>query len=161
MTNRDWVKRPRGAVRMSVWKCGRLLYRLEGPNLFVNSGLPALAALLGGDTSGEYGIAVGFGSGTAAPQATDTGLTTPAYYKAIDSHSEDGDGGVTFNWSLNGGTDTGANGITIAEMGLFGNTGSVSLPGSSVPAPMLARRTFTAIAFGSSMSLSGQWIFTF
>ncbi|HVN63422.1 MAG TPA: hypothetical protein VMT58_02200 [Candidatus Binataceae bacterium] len=91
----------------------------------------------------------------------DTGLTAPAYYKAIDSHSEDGNGSVTFNWSLTASSDTGAVGLTIAEMGLFGNTGSISLPGTSAPAPMLARRTFTAIAFGAGMSISGQWIFTF
>src|ERR1700730_1291086 len=108
------MRRPIGIVRMRVVEHGRVVWEHEGHNLFVNAGRPALAALLGGDTAGEFAAAVGFGSGLAAPPGTDTALTAPGYYKTLDSHSEDGNGSVTFNWSLTA-ADTGALGITIQE----------------------------------------------
>src|SRR5208282_1528030 len=152
--------RPRGVVRFELFEDYRLIATIEDHNLFVNAGLPALAALMGGDTSGEFAAAVGFGSGAGTPALTDTGLTTPAYYKSLDSHSEDGAGSVTFNWSL-GTADTGAVGITIQELGLFANTTVVVLPGTTQPTPMLARKTISPIVFTSSMSLSGVWTLTF
>lgn len=152
--------RPRGIVSLRVFDHGRLMCKIEGRNLFVNSGLPALAALMGGDTSGEFAAAIGFGSGSAAPTVADTGLTTPAYYKSLDSHSEDGAGSVTLNWSL-GVADTGAIGINIQELGLFANKTSVTLPGTTQPTPMLAHKTISPILFTSSMSLSGIWTLTF
>ncbi len=152
--------RPRGLVRFEVFETGRLIASIEERNLFVNAGLPALAALIGGDTSGEFGTAVGFGSGAITPVLTDAGLTAPVYYKSLDSHSEDGAGSVTFNWSL-GSADTGAVGITIQELGLFANKTAVVLPGTIQPTPMLARKTISPIVFTSSMSLSGVWTLTF
>jgi hypothetical protein len=152
--------RPRGMVRVQVFEGGCLIATIEDPNLFVDAGLPALAALMGGDTSGEFASAVGFGSGTGTPTLTDTSLTAPAYYKALDSHAEDGAGSVTFNWSLGTG-DTGAVGINIQELGLFANKTVVVLPGASQPTPMLARKTISPILFTSSMSLSGIWTLTF
>jgi hypothetical protein len=154
------MKRPAGLVRMRVFRGEWLWYASEEPNLFVNAGLPALAALLGGDTTGEFASAVGFGSGSNAPTVNDTGLTAPAYYKTIDSHSEDGAGSVTFNWSLTT-SDTGADGITIQELALFANHTSVTLPGSTAPTPILARKTISPIVFGAGMSLSGSWTLTF
>ncbi len=107
------MTKPKGLVRLRVYSfplrpsgarvrdlAPKLLWAAEYGNLFVNAGLPALAALLGGDTAGEFAGAFGAGSGVNAPALTDTGLTAPAYYKALDSHSEDGAGSVTFNWSL-------------------------------------------------------------
>jgi hypothetical protein len=152
--------RPRGIVRFAIVEGGRLIATIEEHNLFVNAGLPALAALLGGDTSGEFATAVGFGSGSATPTLTDAGLTAPSYYKSLDSHSEDGAGSVTFNWSLGTG-DTGAVGITIQELGLFANKTTIVLPGTTQPTPMLARKTISPIVFTSSMSLSGVWTLTF
>ncbi len=154
------IIRPRGTVRFEMFKDQRLIATVEAGNLFVNAGLPALAALMGGDTSGEFASAVGFGSGAGAPAVTDTGLTVPAYYKALDSHAEDGTGSVTFNWSLSAG-DTGAVGTTIQELGLFANNTSVVLPGATPPAPLLARKTISPILFNSGMSLSGVWTLTF
>jgi hypothetical protein len=166
------MKRPCGIVRVRVFHCtssatiehgaprGRLIYEAAGENLFVNAGLPALAALLGGDTTGEFAAAIGFGSGATAPTMADTALTAPAYYKALDSHSEDGNGSVTFNWSLTTG-DTGAQGITIQELALFANHGGVGLPGTTAPTPMLARKTISPIVFGANMSVSGTWTLTF
>jgi len=153
-------RRPVGMVRFELFDHGRLVAVIEDRNLFVNAGLPALAALTGGDTSGEFAAAVGFGSGSNAPTVADTGLTTPAYYKSLDSHSEDGAGSVTLNWSL-GVADTGAVGVNIQELGLFANKTTVTLPGSTQPTPMLARKTISPILFTSSMSLSGVWTLTF
>ncbi len=152
--------RPLGVVRFEIFEGSRLIASIEDHNLFVNAGLPALAALMGGDTSGEFASAVGFGSGSAGPMLTDSGLTAPSYYKSLDSHSEDGAGSVTFNWSLGTG-DTGAVGITIQELGLFANNATVVLPGTTQPTPMLARKTISPIVFTSSMSLSGVWTLTF
>jgi hypothetical protein len=151
---------PRGIVRCQVFENRHLIATIEDHNLFVNAGLPALAALMGGDTSGEFATAIGFGSGGNTPALTDAGLTTPAYYKSLDSHAEDGAGSVTFNWSLGTG-DTGAVGITIQELGLFANKTTVVLPGATQPIPMLARKTVSPILFSANMSLSGVWTLTF
>ncbi len=125
--------RPRGVVRL--FKRGELLW--ERDNRFVNAGLPALANLIAGVTSGQFVSAMGFGSGAAQPQATDTALgATPAYYNAIGSYSFPSAGSVEFSYSLLT-TDYGANGMTIQELGLFANAAGVSLPaaqGSSSPA---------------------------
>jgi hypothetical protein len=154
------MRRPIGIVRIRVIERGRVVWQHEGRNLFVNAGLPALAALLGGDTSGEFASAVGFGSGSNAPTLTDTALTTPAYYKALDGHSEDANGGLTLNWSLTT-ADTGAQGITVQELAIFANHGSAALPGTTAPTPMLARKTIAPIVFGAGMSISGTWTLTF
>ncbi len=154
------MRRPFGIVRIRLVQQGRTVWKYEGRNLFVNAGLPALAALLGGDTSGEFAAAVGFGSGSNAPAVTDHALTTPAYYKALDSHSEDGNGSVTFNWSLTT-ADTGAQGITIQELAIFANHASAGLPGTTAPTPMLARKTIAPIVFSAGMSISGTWTLTF
>ncbi len=152
--------RPHGVIRFRVFDGERLIATIEDRNLFVNAGLPALAALMGGDTTGEFASAIGFGSGAGAPVLADTGLTAPAYYKSLDSHAEDGTGSVTFNWSLGAG-DTGAIGTTIQELGLFANHTVVTLPGTTQPTPMLARKTISPILFSSSMSLSGVWTLSF
>jgi hypothetical protein len=154
------MRRPNGIVRIRVVEDGRLIEAYEGRNLFVNAGKPALAALLGGDTAGEFAAAIGFGSGLAVPTANDTALTAPGYYKALDGHSADGNGSVTFNWSLTV-ADTGALGITIQELALFANHSNTGLPGSNAPTPMLARKTIAPIVFGPSTSLSGTWTLTF
>ncbi len=154
------MRRPIGIVRIRVIERGSVVWQHEGRNLFVNAGLPALAALLGGDTTGEFASAVGFGSGSNAPTLTDTALTTPAYYKTLDGHSEDGNGGLTLNWSLTT-ADTGAQGITIQELAIFANHGGATLPGTTAPAPMLARKTIAPIVFGAGMSISGTWTLTF
>lgn len=156
----DPILRPRGIVRMIVLDGGKVIATLEDHNLFVNAGLPALAALLGGDGTGEFAVAVGFGSGAVAPTLTDAGLSAPAYYKTLDSHSEDGAGSVTFNWSLTT-SDTGAVGITIQELGLFANKTTIVLPGTNTPTPLLARKTISPITFTTSMSLLGTWTLTF
>ncbi len=123
------MRRPIGIVRMRVVEHGRVVWEHEGSNLFVNAGRPALAALLGGDTAGEFAAAVGFGSGSAAPTVTDTALTAAVYYKALDGHSEDGNGSLTLNWSLTT-ADTGAQGITIQELAIFAKSWERRTPGN-------------------------------
>lgn len=154
------MHRPCGWVTMRIIKRGELLYHAVGANLFVNAGLPALAALLGGDTTGEMCSVIGFGSGSNAPTVNDLGLTAPSYYKAIDSHSENGSGSVTFNWSLTT-SDSGAQNLTIQEIGLFANQSGVGVPGGNAPTPMLARKTLSPIVFSAGMSISGTWTLTF
>ena len=94
------------------------------------------------------------------PELNDTALTAAVYYKALDSHSEDGNGSLTLNWSLTT-ADTGAQGITIQELAIFANHGSAALPGTTAPTPMLARKTIAPIVFGAGMSISGSWTLTF
>ncbi len=124
----------RGIVRLyegPCWWRGRLLWERE--NLVVNGGLTALASLLGGVTAGQFVASVGFGSGSTGPLATDTALATnPAYYNAVGTVTIGPSGGIAagtvqFAYSLVT-ADYAANPLTIAEMGLFGNTGGVNLP---------------------------------
>mgnify|MGYP007135454433 CR=1 FL=1 len=124
----------KGTVRLyrgDLWSRGELLFTRE--NLVVNGGLTALASLLGGTTAGEFVASVGFGSGSTAPLATDTALSAnPAYYNAVGTVTIGPAGGIAagtvqFAYSLVT-TDYAANPLTIAEMGLFGNTGGVNLP---------------------------------
>jgi hypothetical protein len=129
MAQRQHIRRSRGHVRL--WRDGLLIW--ETDNLVVNSGLTALASLLGGVTTGEFVAAVGFGSGNTTPQPTDTGLSaTPAYYNAVGTVTVGPNGGVAagsvqFVYQLQI-TDYAANPLTIQELGLFGNTGGVTLP---------------------------------
>ncbi len=116
--------RPKGIV--TLYRGGRLIWK--GHNLFVNTGLPALANLIAGVTAGQSVTAMGFGSGATAPTAGDTGLNTPpAYYNAIGSCSFPSSGSVLFNYSLQA-TDYAAAGMTIQELGLFANGSGVGLP---------------------------------
>jgi hypothetical protein len=126
-------KNVRGVVRLyeGNYRRGRLLWERE--NLVVSTGLTALANLLGGTTSGEYGSVVGFGSGNTTPVAGDTALgADPSYYNAISSVTIGPAGGVAagsvqFSYALMT-TDYAANPLTIQELGLFGNTGASNYP---------------------------------
>lgn len=156
----------------------------RGRNLFVNAGLPALAKLLAGVATGEYVIAVGFGDGgdpiTDPPTVEDTDLFGPTkYYKPVYQATEDGNGNVAFAWQLLGtagaapddldadavrardsivGVDSGAFGMTVSEIGLFGNLSGVGLPGTSTPAPMIAHALLGArVVFSSGMNIASTW----
>ena len=127
----------RGIVRLyegTDWRCRKLIWQRE--NLVVNSGLVALANLLGNQTTGNMVSAVGFGSGNVAPISTDVALTSsPAYYNAVGAIVIGPAGGVPsgsvlFNYALLT-TDYAANPLTIQELGLFGNTGTASLPAAT------------------------------
>ncbi|MGA8059978.1 MAG: hypothetical protein WB999_17160 [Candidatus Binataceae bacterium] len=119
------VKRPKGIVR--IFSRGTLVW--ECRNLFVNAGLPALANLMAGVTSGQYALAVGFGSGGAAPTVNDTDLSTaPKYYNAVGTHTFPSSGSVQFNYALSATVDYGALGMTVQEVGLFANGGAAAMP---------------------------------
>jgi hypothetical protein len=124
--------RPQGIVRL--FTRGRLVWECE--SLFVNSGLPLLANLIAGVTTGQYIAAIGFDSKAITPTATDTSLaTTPTYYNAIGAHSFPSSGSVLFNYSLLT-TDYGADDMITQELGLFANSSAVSLPvaaGTRIP----------------------------
>ncbi len=128
------VKRPHGIVR--IFSRGTLLW--ECRNLFVNAGLPALANLMAGVTNGQYALAIGFGSGAATPTVNDTDLTTaPKYYNAVGTHTFPNSGSVQFNYALLAGSDYGALGMTVQEVGLFANGSAATMPaaiGTSNPA---------------------------
>jgi hypothetical protein len=101
----------------------------QGHNVFVNAGLPALANLMAGVTSGQYALAVGFGSGSAAPTVGDTDLSTsPKYYNPVGSHTFPGSGSVQFSYALSASADYGAFGMTVQEVGLFANSAAVQVP---------------------------------
>lgn len=119
------VKRPNGIVR--IFSRGALLW--ECRNLFVNAGLPALANLMAGVTTGQYALAVGFGSGATAPTVNDTDLgTAPKYYNAVGAHTFPNSGSVQFNYALAATADYGALGITVQEVGLFANGAAAAMP---------------------------------
>lgn len=119
------LKRPKGIVRLFrrdtlVWECR---------NLFVNAGLPALANLMAGVTSGQYALAVGFGSGNTAVTVNDTDLSTsPKYYNAVGTHTFPSSGSVQFNYALSATADYGALGMTVQEVGLFANGMTATMP---------------------------------
>ncbi len=151
------AKKPKGIVRL--WHRGRLLWECE--NLFVNAGLTALANLIAGVTAGQYVSVIGFGSGTAAPAVGDTGLTSPYYFKSIDSYSFPSAGSAQFNYSLKT-TDTGVpNPLSITELGLFANSGSVALPGGIQPTPLIAHVSVPLFSYTGGGNYSGTWTLTF
>lgn len=119
------VKRPKGIVR--IYSRGELL--CECRNLFVNAGLPALANLLAGVTAGQFALAVGFGSGSAAPTVNDVDLgQAPKYYNAVGGHSFPSPGSVQFSYALTASVDFAASGITVQEVGLYANSAGLALP---------------------------------
>jgi hypothetical protein len=119
-------RRPKGRVHTRAFRRGRLLWECERDNLFVNAGKPELANLLGNLGTGQFVGAVGWGSNGTAASLTDTALTNPSYYRAPASASV---AGTTLTIGLTIGTsDPAAAGMTIQELGLFANTGAVSLP---------------------------------
>jgi hypothetical protein len=134
--------RPKGIVRL--YKRGRLLWERE--NLFVNAGLPALANLIAGVTTGQYLTVIGFGSGATTPAAGDIGLAaTPAYYNTIGAHTFPSSGSVQFNYSLLT-NDYAAAGMTIQELGLFANSSVVTIPAAlGTPNPAWASATVETV----------------
>ena len=98
-------------------------------NLVVNAALVAAANLTAGVTSGQFVSLMGFGSGTTTPAIGDAGLSGAAqYYNAVTGHTFPSAGSVTFSYAITP-TDYGAvPGITVNELGLFGNTGAVGTP---------------------------------
>ncbi len=154
----------RGHVRVRAWRRGRFLWEIDRDNLVVTAGMTPASKLLGGDVTNQSVTAIGAGAGTAAVTVGDTQLTAPAYYKALTSHSYPAAGQVQFNWTLAGGTDTGAIGININELGLFCNTSAIALPvyeASAAPGMTLFAHLLLGLgAFSSGLNFSGSWTIT-
>jgi hypothetical protein len=149
---RDVARRaPRGLVRL--WRDGRLI--AETHNLVVNAIAPLLAQLIAGVTSPgtnelNYVTIAGFGSGSAAPAVTDTGLTAPWFNNNVSGYSFPSAGSVTFNYGLTSAVDYAAYGMTVQELGLFANTGARGLPAAQRP-DLPAWTATTAYAVGAEI----------
>lgn len=117
--------RPRG--RVEVFRDGKLISRSR--NLIVDGAYGAMANLAAGVTAGQSVAIAAFGSGTVAPAATDTDLgAAPKYYNAVGGHTFPSNGEVQFTLGLTVAVDYAAAGITVSEVGLFGNSGAIALP---------------------------------
>src|SRR6202046_5912677 len=150
-----------GRIVVRAFKDGRFIWQIEKNNLIVTAHNVPTAHLLGGDVTNFSIAAMGFGSGTSAPAAGDTALTTPAYFRAVSSHSYPVAGQVQFNWALTSGTDTSAYGINIQEVGLFCNTGAVSLPTTGTPSMTLFAHALLGLGlYASGLTYSGTWTIT-
>jgi hypothetical protein len=98
---------------------GREISRIEDHNLVVNNGRDNVLKLLGGDVAGLPITKIGAGTGTAAANVSDTGLTA-GVLKTVSTVTY-GTGTVTFKATFGTGD---ANGLALSEFGLF-NSGSV------------------------------------
>lgn len=112
---------------------GRTVWVRETDNLVVLEGTEDVARLCAG--SGGFPISsIGFGSGSGAPATSDVSpLTTPAYYRAVDSNVVSIatlPAKITVSWSINVSTpkDFGAEDIVVSEIGLLTNPAAVQLP---------------------------------
>ncbi|HUO06587.1 MAG TPA: hypothetical protein VMU16_15440 [Candidatus Binataceae bacterium] len=158
------MRKIRGFVELKKWERGRLLWTRTAENLIVNSALPLIANLVGGAAGTNLIGVVGFGSGSAAPQVTDTDITAPAYYKAIASVTYPSAGQAQFTWSLTGAGDASAVGMTATELAFYANTGSVSLPvwrpsGTAPSLTMYAHILLNVGVIASGGSYTGTWTF--
>ena len=119
------MRRARGKVE--IFCEGVLISRSR--NLVVDSAYVAMASLMSGGASNQAVAAAGFGSGTTAPALTDTDLGgEPKYYNAVGGHTFPAAGEVQFTIDLTVGVDYAAAGITVTEVGLFGNSAAIALP---------------------------------
>ncbi|MGH7102877.1 MAG: hypothetical protein ACREFJ_10825 [Acetobacteraceae bacterium] len=132
-------------------------------NLVVNAALVA-AANLTADVSPAANActAMGFGNGTTAPAVTDTGLSGGSiYFNALTGHSFPSAGSVTFTFALTS-SDTGANGLDITEIGLFGNSASHGLPTTTALTPMWTHALVPAFSFSDTgANYSGTYTLTY
>jgi len=154
----------RGRVIVRAYRRGKFLWQRERENLVVTAHGTPTSKLLGGTVTNQSIGAFGVGSGTVPVAITDTQLTAPAYYKAVGTPTYPAAGQVSFPWTLVGGTDTGAYGVNIQEIGLFCNTGAISLPvyeSSAPPSMTLYAHVLLGLGvYGSSLTFSGAWIIT-
>lgn len=125
---------------------GKVIHEEIDNNLVVALGCENMAHLVFGDIGGNPIEKIGVGTDGTPPDVTDTGITG-GYLKAINT------GGTSTTFSANSGTcgfefdTTEANGMTIAEMGLF-----------VVGGVLFARKVLgTPIAKTSSFAITGTW----
>ena len=134
---------PRGRFMLDVYRRGRLVERLDEPNLIVGGSRAILAALLGGNVTNKSVAKIGFGTNPTDPSVGNSALTAP-HLKAVDNVTYPSDGVVSFAFSLGVGE---ANGMAISEFGLL--TGADALFARRVRAGPLNDT--------ASVLLSGSW----
>jgi hypothetical protein len=139
---------PRGHFRMDVLRDGRLIERVDEPNMVVVGARQVCAALLAG--GGQPIAKIGFGSSAAVAAFGNTTLSTP-FLKAIDgaNTSPVDPGTVLFQFSLSAAE---GNGLSIGEFGLLTAAGMLVARKNRIAAP---------IPKDATISLAGVWSLTF
>jgi hypothetical protein len=137
------VVRVRGEVSLKVYKNDTLIEDSVEKNLVVTLGRTNIAKLLGGSAGGYAVNTIKVGTNGTAPTAGDTSITSP-FSKGISTVSYPTAGTVQFDFTI---TTSEANGMSIAEFGLFDSNGT-----------MFARKNRTsAIAKDNTIAVAGTW----
>ena len=140
----DHADMPRGRFRLDVFRRGRLVERVDEPNLIVTNAKVILAGLAGGSRTAPGITTLGIGTSLAAPVYGNTTLTQ-GHYKLLDGVSYPVPGEAMFAFSLGSAE---ANGTAIGEFGLLSADGL-----------LFARkvRSFDALLKDQTMSFSRTW----
>jgi len=80
----DSAPRPKGVLRVDVYRLGVLQETIEEKNLIVNGAATVLANLVGGNVTNNSVTQIRFGTNGTAPVGGNTGLTG-AFMKNVDS----------------------------------------------------------------------------
>lgn len=143
----DAVRPPAGLFRCAVLHRGRVIQEIEESNLVVAASKPALAALIGALDPNSQVTQFGVGSNGTAPDAGNTGLSTP-FLKPLGAFTYPAPGQVQWAFSLLGSE---ANGMAVSEFGLL--TAGGTLFARKVRASPLVKT--------ADLSLSGTWLISF
>jgi len=131
-----------GCLHYRVWCHGWLLEERQDRNLITDAGLTTLALGWAGDADGVV-TRMGFGSSPVDPTPDDADLLTP-FVKPLTGYGSN-PGAVVLLWDL---LPTEANGLAIAEFGLFTEAGV-----------LVARRIRESpLIKSSALYLQGSWI---
>lgn len=130
-----------GSVEIRTYKNNILISTYIDKNLVVSAGRAQVAAMIGGATTNKYVSSIEFGTDATAPSAGDTSITAPFTVSVTPSLPVPGT--VQFDWVLPATDD---NGVTIAEMGLICQDGT-----------LFARKTMPAISKDNTIRLEGYW----
>ena len=129
---------------------GELVYEFDKQNLVVTGGKAVMANLLANGNPDLIIDGIGFGTDSAAPALTDTGLTG-SFEKPIGAVSFPSPNSVKWDWVLD---FSEFNGNTLRELGLY----SGEIAGNEV---LFARVVTSPIAKTSTLRLEGSWKITF
>jgi hypothetical protein len=129
---------------------GELVYEFDKQNLVVTGGKSVMANLLAYGDADRIIDGIGFGTGSAAPALTDTGLTG-SFEKTLFAVSFPSPNSVKWEWDLD---FSEFNGNTLRELGLY----SGEQAGIEV---LFARIVTSPIVKTSTLRLEGSWKITF
>lgn len=147
MKLKDNVKHFKGIFELEIKDLqGNIIETFIDKNLIVDKARFNMAHLLGSSGNNVYIDKIGFGTGTAAPDAGDLVLTGSTEFP-FDSVTYPDNNSVCFNWSL-GVSDM--NGVSITEYGLISHNGD-----------LFSRKTRAAIVKSSDFTLNGKWTILF